>query len=35
MPDGSSVAFYDDAYDRDTPKLAVSDAQSAKADAGR
>jgi murein L,D-transpeptidase YcbB/YkuD len=28
MPDGQSIAYYDDAYGRDTPKLATSDAAS-------
>jgi murein L,D-transpeptidase YcbB/YkuD len=28
MPDGQSIAYYDDAYGRDTPKLATSDNNS-------
>src|SRR6476646_10754712 len=36
MPDGQSIAYYDDAYGRDTPKLANSDgANSAVASAAK
>jgi murein L,D-transpeptidase YcbB/YkuD len=34
MPDGASVAYYDDAYGRDTPKLAGTASASAGANSG-
>ncbi|HZU50377.1 MAG TPA: L,D-transpeptidase family protein [Sphingomicrobium sp.] len=34
MPDGASVAYYDDVYNRDTPRLAGADESSARVSAG-
>jgi murein L,D-transpeptidase YcbB/YkuD len=31
MPDGTSIAYYDDAYGRDAPKLATASVDSASA----